>query len=232
MSPKMMITVDVLGRRMRVPFSGTPEQYAELIAGQRYRAAEKRRLLKRARRATGEKKIKAVGDYVSLLGSHERIAALLPLIEHEPAEVFWPVFLEWWPMCDCAWDWNAWLVKILRRVGPCRDLDYMYADGGEFFCDLPGTITVYRGASRSRIKGAISWTTDIAVARNFARGHRGIAVPDPVVAIGVIDKSKIFLATDDRRESEILAPPRITKIADVVKESSHDTAAMEGEENV
>ena len=55
-------------------------------------------------------------------------------------------------------------------------------------------------------------TTDVHVAEGFARGHRGIRVPDPVVATGTIAKSAVFLATNDRGESEVLGLPHIIKI--------------------
>jgi hypothetical protein len=124
---------------------------------------------------------------------------------------FWPVFIQNWPMCDASWGCNARLVKTLGRVGPCSPDQYSahVEDGGAFFDCLEDQITVYRGASRSRIHGAISRTTDLDVARRFARGHRGIAVPDPVIAIGVIDKAAVFLATNDRREFEIVGLPRV-----------------------
>jgi hypothetical protein len=105
------------------------------------------------------------------------------------------------------------LVEIFHRVGPCHDYGPDLEEG-DFFYSLPDRITVYRGASRSRIDGAISWTTDIEVAQRFAHGHRGIAVPDPVVATGTINKFDVFLATNERQESEILGLPRDVKIAD------------------
>jgi hypothetical protein len=60
----LMITVDVLGKRRRMPFSGTPEQYAEIVAGQRTFAAEKRRQRRRAQRATGAEKVAAIREYM------------------------------------------------------------------------------------------------------------------------------------------------------------------------
>jgi hypothetical protein len=207
-----MITIDVLGMRKRVPFSGTAEEYQRLVDGQRYRTAEKRRLLKQAQSATGVEKVAVIREYMLLLGSHERIAAMMPLIEHEPAEVFWPVFLDCWSDCDNTWEWNEQLVETLHRVGPCNCYREQAEDGGAFFDSLPEQITVYRGGSRARIDGAISWTTSIDIAEGFARGHRFIRVPDPVVATGTINKSAVFLATNDRNESEVLCLPRIIKI--------------------
>jgi hypothetical protein len=52
------------------------------------------------------------------------------------------------------------------------------------------------------------------VAWHFARGHRGIRVPDPVVATGTINKSNILWATDCRNEHEILGEPRDIKVED------------------
>jgi hypothetical protein len=220
-SSRMITLDDVLGTRIRVPFKGTAEQYAKLIAGERKFVALKRRCLKQAAQCvTGADKIQAVDNYMLMLGSHERIAALLPLIEREPPEIFWSIFVRWWSDCDCTWRWNARLVKILQRVGPCRH--YRELDGrrrhwhglDKFFERLPDRLTVYRGASRSHIKGALSWTTDLDIARDFAYGHGGLAVPNAVIATGAVHKDELFLASDDRSEREILALPRIVKVRD------------------
>jgi hypothetical protein len=117
-----------------------------------------------------------------LLNSEQRIDKLVPLIEHEPAEIFWPIFTDVWPMCDRTYDWHGRLADALRRVGPHPSI---IAD------DLP-VLTVYRGGSRARIAGAISWTTDLAVAQNFAAGHRFIPVHDPVIAKAMVDKAEVY----------------------------------------
>jgi hypothetical protein len=72
--------------------------------------------------------------------------------------------------------------------------------------DLPDKLRVFRGCSRERVLG-VAWTTDRQVAEGFARGHRGIPVPDPVVASGVIDRRQVFMTFDDRSESEIVLDP-------------------------
>ena len=143
-----------------------------------------------------------------LLNSEQRIAELVPLIEGEAPEIFWPIFLGAWPVCDKAYGWNYRLVEKFRRVGSCPP-EMLDDDSKEFYDDLPNKIEVYRGASRSRIDGAISWTTDRKIAERFARGHRGIAVPDPVIATGIIRKAQIFAAINDRQENEVLCLPKI-----------------------
>jgi hypothetical protein len=155
---------------------------------------------------------------LSYLSSEAVIGEMISLIAEEPPEIFWPIFAEQWPRCDAAWEWSDVLVLLFQRVGPCP-MNYYYADVGfqidgefykDFWRDVPEQLTVYRGAARSRIEGAISWTTDKRVAENFARGHRGIPVHDPVIATATIDKADI--ATNERNESEVLCLPRIVSV--------------------
>ena len=66
---------------------------------------------------------------------------------------------------------------------------------------------MHRGCSRPRVRG-VSWTTDRAVAKTFARGHRGIRLPEPVVATAMVPKAAIFATFTERNESEIVLDPR------------------------
>lgn len=189
--------------------------YAHFHSGVRGHHAEKRRRRMPVQSATGVSKVAAIQDYLDLLAPHNRIAALLAFIKSAPAAVFWPAFIANWPDCDKG-STNRLLLKVLRRVGPCPPSYYRkydHHDRGEFFRSLPASITVYRGASRARIAG-LSWTTNPVVAWRFARGHRGIRAPDPVVATGTISKSDILWATDCRNECEILGEPRDIKVED------------------
>lgn len=71
---------------------------------------------------------------------------------------------------------------------------------------------VYRGCSRERVRG-LSWTLDEKVAQSFARGHRGIPVPDPVVVCGEIGRKHVFGVFNDRDESEIVLDPNRVRLA-------------------
>jgi hypothetical protein len=185
-----------------------PEEHTELIDAQRCWRRKLEHDRAAAYAATGEAKNKAVYRYMLCLSSEQRIAELVPLIENEAPEIFWKLFIDTWPMCDAAWEWQRKLVPIFRRVGPCP-LEYVLY----FWMDLPDQLTLYRGASRSRIHGAISWTIDRKVAEKFARGHRGIPVPDPVIATASINKAAIFAATNERGESEVLCLPHVADIS-------------------
>jgi hypothetical protein len=77
----------------------------------------------------------------------------------------------------------------------------------QFFDALPSQVPVFRGCSASRVR-AIAWTTSRAVAEGFARGHRGIPVPEPVVASAIIPKEHIFFVTDKWAQREIVLNPR------------------------
>jgi hypothetical protein len=85
-------------------------------------------------------------------------------------------------------------------------VDYLHPDDRTAYDELPEQILIYRGCSRSRVKGA-SWTTDINVAKAFAEGHRGIAVPDPVIASLRVPKSSIIGYYTARKESEVVISP-------------------------
>ena len=61
----------------------------------------------------------------------------------------------------------------------------------------------HRGSSRERAAG-LSWTTRLDVAKQFARGHRSIVMPKPVIATAQIDKRHILALIADRQESEVL----------------------------
>jgi len=177
------------------------------------KAAVQARAYKAARAAKGFAKIEAVRHLSLLMDSPERAAALVPLIENEPPDIFWPIFLSEWTRCDAAWEWQQKLIPILRRVGPCpREIYLEHAkDNGQFWSSLPDDLTLYRGCSRARVN-AISWTTNRSIAEGFAKGHRFIRVPDAVIAIATIRKADIFAATDDRKESEIICLPCVVGI--------------------
>jgi hypothetical protein len=75
-----------------------------------------------------------------------------------------------------------------------------------FFDALPAHVQVFRGCSRPRFRG-VAWTIDRTVAEGFARGHRSIPVPEPVVASALIPKEYIFFVTDVRSEKEVVLNP-------------------------
>lgn len=149
--------------------------------------------------------IAAAGEHLIWFSSQTRLPAMLDYLRGASRDLFWPVVLDWWSCCDATWPWRRQLLRELRRHGP--GLEYQSAEDRARFAALPTRIPVFRGCSRARVRGA-SWSTDPEVAAGFARGHRGIRVPDAVVARAEIDKAAIFAFLTDREESEVLLDPR------------------------
>lgn len=149
-----------------------------------------------------------IGRALMREGSHNRLPALLDETLLAPDAVFWRVFLHWWGDCDRTWEHQEILLCELRvrRAAAFSPAESSSAADKKFFRKLPDPVTVYRGCSRERIDG-LSWTVDLEVARGFARGHRFIPVPDPVVAKSTIGKAHIFAVFNTRKEGEVLLDP-------------------------
>jgi hypothetical protein len=158
-------------------------------------------------KCSANRKICAIGNQLGLSNSETRLLEFLCLVDYvnEP-EVFWCAFYQAWVSCDATWSLRFRLRATLRKWkraslsgGPCT---YLSSSAAAFFHALPESIHIYRGARMQHIKG-LAWTTDHKVARGFARGHRGIGVPNAVIAQALIRKDHIFFATNSREESEV-----------------------------
>jgi hypothetical protein len=134
------------------------------------------------------------GAYGPDTDSTTRLEAILGLCHGQPPEVFWPAFTEAWTGCDDTWWWRVVLLDIMRSQATRHKV-------------TPGMRQIWRGCSRARVRG-ISWTTDRTVAERFARGHRGIRVPNSVVAEAYVDETAVFAEIDGRSEHERLVDPR------------------------
>jgi hypothetical protein len=138
--------------------------------------------------------------------SESRLSVLLSLTELAPAEIFWPALTKFWGACDATWDHQTKLLHAIQNAGkPGRQ--FLSKAQRTFFDELPSQVQVFRGCSRPRVR-AVAWTADREVAEGFARGHRGIPVPEPVIASAIISKEHIFFVTNDRKEREVILNPR------------------------
>ncbi len=136
--------------------------------------------------------------------STNRFDVLCSILSGKSDNIFWPVFHLGWSSCDDTWDHKDRLLQMIRERGAARP--HLGHDDKVFYDRLPDLIRAYRGCSRSRVNG-ISWTTDRQVAAAFARGHRGIRVPDPVIAAAIIPKAAVVTVFTDRKESELIVKP-------------------------
>jgi hypothetical protein len=157
----------------------------------------------------GKDRIDQIGDYVWLFDSYERLLPLIGATWGESPEVFWPLFLEWWNMCDGgSWALSPVLLSLLRKKQAERSaIEFMKQADREAFEAMKDPMICYRGCGKAQVRG-FSWTTDRSVAEKFARGGRFPTPPTPVIASAMVKKSAIFFICNDRKESEIVVDPK------------------------
>lgn len=144
--------------------------------------------------------------------SSTRLAGLIYHLDQiEDARVCIEVFQREWSGCDDTFPYRRKMVALLRKWlrscgGPHFPMD---AEAQAVMDTLPETIRIYRGCSRRRIRG-LSWTTRREVAEEFARGHRNIETPQPVIArASILKNSGVFTAIADRDEGELIVWPQL-----------------------
>lgn len=123
-------------------------------------------------------------------------------------EEFWRAFHLAWTSADATWSCRD---QLLERLEQERDFSEACewlpdAESRAFFASLPPWLKVYRGCEMDRVMG-LAWTTERRVALEFARGHRGMETPNPIIASASVAKSDIFAAHADRQEFEIVVSP-------------------------
>jgi hypothetical protein len=161
---------------------------------------------------TNKAHLDAICHHLCLQSSTERLGQLINYLScAESTRDFWHLFYQFWSVCDQGWHWQDELKWELWLHGPGRR--YFKKEQREFFRSLPETVVVYRGCSASRVLG-VSWTTNQKIAADFARGHRFLHTPDPVIATAEIPKSWIYTVCLDRDESEVLWIPDEVPIDD------------------
>jgi hypothetical protein len=160
--------------------------------------------------APAEEVIEAVEHLLIQVDSSNRLSELLrfSITERRP-EVLWPVFLRWWNSCDATWEWRHLVVSYLKNLMGDNDgadhpaAPWMSEADLEFYRLLPDEIPLYRGCARKQAKG-LAWSTDRKAAEIFAKGHRGIKVPNPVIVETVFPKEKVFAVFTNRNENEVV----------------------------
>lgn len=134
-----------------------------------------------------------------------RLGLALDLLAHETSgAVFWSVLCEIW--CSSDNTWNHQMQLHFAMVLHARTRHRYVPAEKQVPDDWPKFVKVWRGCSRERVLSA-AWTTDKTVAEEFARGHRGIVVPDPVLASAEIHKTAIYFVENEREEQEVVLDP-------------------------
>ncbi|MGR3815198.1 MAG: hypothetical protein ACU0AU_13965 [Cognatishimia activa] len=155
------------------------------------------------------------------INSGDRIDALMDILwgpvgvaqNHQP-EAAYQIFKAVWPSCDNTSHELDRITKTLKlfKDATINPRDFLEGDDLEWFDKLPDTFTAFRGwphefdFNYARIMG-VSWTTNREVAEGFAKGHRGLTSKHPHVFEMKVRKDRIFCATNDREEFEIVINP-------------------------
>jgi hypothetical protein len=145
--------------------------------------------------------------------STSRLPAMLNYLDDFKSlpQVVWPVFHTCWNACDVVCEYSTELHEFLNfsmclnGISDTRrktSQDYLSPEDKAAFESLPKRISIYRGCSLSNVYG-YSWTTDRKIAEGFARGFRGISVPNPVIASVRIPKKLALGYYTSRNESEV-----------------------------
>jgi hypothetical protein len=140
-------------------------------------------------------------------GSHERAEAFLELIDDDGIadrpEIFWRALHAEWSGFDKIP--HREFERAFKLAKDKWRKSYLPKPDLAFYDSLPDEIEVYRGAdAHAEYAVGLSWTLDRTVAESFARGHRGIFNPNPVVLVADVSKRDVAGAYSERCESEIV----------------------------
>lgn len=149
----------------------------------------------------------AKGDWYTYVFLHERpyrcdaLLAVREVGDRLTDERWWRLVGSVWTDSENIWQNFAEWDDILNTDRPERE-SMMDADERRIFDELPNEITVYRGSVAGLNEGGLSWTTDPAVARFFARrrNDKGRGVIDT----GLVQKALVVAYFDGRNENEIV----------------------------
>jgi hypothetical protein len=127
-----------------------------------------------------------------------------PLLE---PNIFWPVFVTWWPDCEANL-MHGWLPTTLaarHRIWGDNAYDYLDPEDKKFFDALPDRIAIYRGMQEHGRYVGLSWTTNEKVAVWFARRFYG---NNRILLSGYVRKTSVIAAFNERNENEVLCLPQ------------------------
>jgi hypothetical protein len=139
--------------------------------------------------------------------SYRRTEAMFWLMLALPPRRCLQIFLRWGNMCDAPWPYRSNLANELRRALVEVALTEVLAPAElAFYTGLPDRVSIWRGCERGRERG-LSWTTDQAIAKEFARGKRCVN-EHPTLVTAEIPKQHIFGVFLGRGESELAVDPK------------------------
>jgi len=103
--------------------------------------------------------------------------------------------------------------RVFRTYKRGWSPDCMCQSSRAVYDALPASFTAYRGQDIASSLG-LSWTLEQGVAAGFARGHRGLQNPNPVVLRRKFRKISVAMILVDRQEHEVVLfrPPHFLSV--------------------
>lgn len=157
---------------------------------------------------------KTADDRLAFCDSYDRTGQLVIEMMHldymcaepDPREIV-ALYLRWGCVCDAPWNNRTWLSGFLREaLKEVRLVDVLEEPERSWFESLGDEIAIYRGCEKGRERG-MHWTTDINVAKNFARGMR-CRNRYPTLVSAVIPKQHVLAVFLGRKEHEVVVDYR------------------------
>ena len=144
-----------------------------------------------------------VDKYLLSFDSYRRTEGMYYLMLASPPRRCLQIFLEWGNMCDAPWGYRSDLSEVLRQsLAEVALTDMLTPDELAFYASLPDPTPVWRGCEDGRERG-LHWTTNRALAEDFARGKRCIN-KNPTLVAAEIPKQHVLAVFAGRQEDEVV----------------------------
>jgi hypothetical protein len=148
-----------------------------------------------------------IRSFLIQFDSYARTEQVMWLLMLAPVRRRIQIFLEFGNMCDAPWPYRTRIAEYLREARAESELiEVLGATERAFYEALADPITIWRGCEHGHERG-LYWTTNKALAEDFARGKRCIN-KNPTLVTAEIRKQHVFAVFTSREEDEVVVDYR------------------------
>ncbi|HEY8124556.1 MAG TPA: hypothetical protein VIF88_03940 [Methylocystis sp.] len=147
-----------------------------------------------------ERALDLLDKHLIFYESEHRPHFFLYLISIADGPFFWRAIARHWTGFDRIPHRS--FARFFKRHRATWSPEFLLPQDRAAYAILPEKPQVFRGQSNGPV--GLSWTTNRATAEDFARGHRGIRVKEPVVVSATIRKADIAIVQTERKEDEVV----------------------------
>ena len=156
-------------------------------------------------------------DWSQVVWLHERphraqaFADIADRITHD--QLYWELLADVYTDTENFWQESRLWQKLLTSERSCRQLGFMTPEEYNELCDMPATVTVYRGINGRGKKRSWAWTLDRDKAIWFAQrlNREGIGKPSTLVT-GTVERRHAVGYLTGRGESELVVNPKYVTV--------------------